>query len=214
VELSMHAPDMPAAGAPVFTSSPGEKGSKDGSGLPGLPIPLSEPNAQSGAGALDAEEILDVALDDMALLKPDRRAQIERASRVVTALKRFEPASDGAAMSIARAVLPELAKSPGSGEVLAAVLDRYVVLLRGHGLHKTARRTLHDAYVAARQVAYVRDAYSMYLMGAGAMAAARQVSAGDPAVNYRELFCDDAGGKEAFACSETALQVVEQIAQP
>ena len=133
------------------------------------------------------------------------------AAQAVLDLARFEPSSDAAARSVARALLPRLEKSPADGALLAAVLDRYVMLLRRAGLQDTAGRALHDAYVAARQVPYVRDAYAMFLKGAGAMEAARKVGMGEE-VQYRQLVTDAPQGADPFGASAVVKALLAELA--
>lgn len=138
---------------------------------------------------------------------PAPRARLEGAAQAVLDLARFEPASDGAAMTLARDLLPDLARAPGDGALLAAVLDRYIALLRRCGLLRLACKALHDTYEVAGHVAYVRDAYASYLVGAGALEAARQVGA-NRKVDYREVLRDDPAGEKLFTASDGSVRAL------
>ncbi len=135
------------------------------------------------------------------------RARLEGAAQAVLDLARFEPGSDGAAMTLARGLVPELARAPGDGALLAAVLDRYIALLRRCGLLRLACEVLHATYEVAGHVAYVRDAYASYLVGAGALEAARQVGANRKVV-YREVLRDDPAGEKLFTANDESVRAL------
>lgn len=135
------------------------------------------------------------------------RARLEGAAQAVLDLARFEPGSDGAAMTLARDLVPDLARAPGDGALLAAVLDRYIALLRRCGLLRLACKVLHETYEVAGHVAYVRDAYASYLVGAGALEAARQVGA-NRKIDYREVLRDDPAGDKLFTANDESVRAL------
>lgn len=128
-----------------------------------------------------------------ALPADDPSARLDRACELVLDLMPLEPDSDAAAMALASALLPAavVAGAPHA----APVLSRHVTLLRRHGLSRAAGRELCALYDGAAQVPFVRDAYAAYLIGAGAVEAARRVQAGE-AVMHHDLLMDEPGAED------------------
>jgi len=153
-----------------------------------------------------ADDILAEAESDVAgLAQP--LARLDRAAHAIFALRDLAGDADFLAMSLARGLWPALCDAPRDGAMLRAVLDAYVGLLEERRLRGTACAVLQAAYGVAGQDPHVRERYGLFLTGAGALQAARRVTAHEP-VDVRDLLVDD---PEALRALDAAAPRVEPL---
>lgn len=205
-------PDPTAGGGPDDFTDP----------TPPLPPPATVPEGpdeKASPGAPDElfssaiQRTLDAALAAVRAL-PDEVARLRRAAQAAIELAPEEPASDAPAMALAHGLLPlfiaRAAASPSAArEALPGqLLARHVELLRRHGLHGTAGRILYDAFGA--RLPGAESIYAAYLIGAGAMDAARSVSKGEP-VDYRAHLRDAPDAERELLPSGTVRDILAAI---
>jgi hypothetical protein len=184
------------------TEGTGPDGVDDvGVGTPESPSPPPPPPALTTIDGVLAGARADV----MALADP--RARLERAAHALFELSNLGRESDAPSLHLSRVVLPELCKDPRDGRLLSAVLDRHVTLLRRYGLRRSACAALDLAYRSADYVSYVRDAYSLYLLGAGAVDLSRRVTANQK-IEYHEVLSDDPQAQPMLTAVDPRVQML------
>ncbi len=150
------------------------------------------------------ERVLDEAERDVAKLALPL-ARLDRAAHAIFALRDLGGEADVVAMSLARGLWPSLCAAPRDGAMLCPVMDAYVTLLEEHGLRGTAGAVLQSAYAAAGDQPHVRERYSLFLTGAGALQAARRVNAHEP-VELHDLVSDDPEALRVVAAAAPLVQ--------
>lgn len=134
--------------------------------------------------------VIDEALRDVQRIS-DPIARVDRAAHAIFGLRDLGDDAEPAAICLARALWPSLIAAPRDGVMVCAVMDVYVALLQERGQRRTACGVLQQAYEVLGDNAHVRERYSLFLTGAGALQAARRVLSHQP-VEVADLFADDA----------------------
>ncbi|MFO0591091.1 MAG: P-loop NTPase fold protein [Polyangiaceae bacterium] len=186
----VRAPGAPGASAAPAVSAPGAP--PPSASAPGAPPPSAsaEERPMDVPSLAPPDLVIDEALRDVQRIA-DPIARVDRAAHAIFGLRDLGDEAEPAAICLARALWPSVTAAPRDGVMLCAVMDVYVALLQERGQRRTACGVLQRAYEVLGDNAHVRERYSLFLTGAGALQAARKVLSHQP-VDVAELFADDA----------------------